>query len=368
MTAGETLLKISDYPFAYSFITILLVSLGYGFVNNHYLFLTAAGFFGTSLVIIDPVGKFVIRGLKKNLRKTFPSNLSKQQEQLLQYHLSAIDIKSIRTEVDRIVSFLYFISLMLFFILAIGLSQSFVDILVITNQTDQIICDSNCIRILGIIFPTILASFLIHEARKMKKELIERTTMAGFYRFNLDLKSPTKASKDSFGRAIEQGDWGLAKWWQTQIAKETTSQEGFQEQRTKLRTEQIIKQLEVYGTLSTLLSVAGNWQNVHGISNMKNNTHILGTPDEENRFGDIFEKSKYLISEKVTEMYSEYHKTKSYEQGKFPGTNTSRSYVIVNLTNMEKQVNDEYKQLLKQYNKITGSEFDQEYFDSNLFG
>ena len=202
----------------------------------------------------------------------------------------------------------------------------------------------------------------------MKKELIERTKISGFYRFNMDLKSPTQASKDSFGRAIEQGDWGLAKWWQSQIAKEITSQEGFRDQRSKLKTEQLIKQLEVYGTLSTQLAVARSWQNVHGVSNLKNNTHILGAPDEENRFGDIFEKSNYLISNEIHRMYIEYQKTKSYEQGKFPGTNNSRSYVIANLTNMERRIKKEYEQLKKQYREITGSEFDSTHMDSDIFG
>ncbi|MGI0023258.1 MAG: hypothetical protein ACRD9Q_10415, partial [Nitrososphaeraceae archaeon] len=58
MAIGETLLKITDYPFVYSLALIHLHFSGISPLSpDGIIFLAVAGFAGTVLTIIDPVGR-----------------------------------------------------------------------------------------------------------------------------------------------------------------------------------------------------------------------------------------------------------------------------------------------------------------------
>ncbi|MDE1843582.1 MAG: hypothetical protein KGH95_08040, partial [Thaumarchaeota archaeon] len=61
MTSGETFLKVTDYPFAFS-ITLLLLrayDIKDVFSDQNGIFLLIAGFTGTALTILDPVGRII---------------------------------------------------------------------------------------------------------------------------------------------------------------------------------------------------------------------------------------------------------------------------------------------------------------------
>ena len=77
LTVGDTLLKLSDFPFAYSLLAILFFSVGTDITKDHYLFLVISGFVATSLAIIDPFGKYVKWG-----RKRVITNSSEKDEEI----------------------------------------------------------------------------------------------------------------------------------------------------------------------------------------------------------------------------------------------------------------------------------------------
>ena len=71
MAAGETLLKITDFPFSYSFMAIILSSIGSDFQGaNLFIYLSVAGSLGTFFAIIDPVGKALRRLLRAGFNRS----------------------------------------------------------------------------------------------------------------------------------------------------------------------------------------------------------------------------------------------------------------------------------------------------------
>ena len=68
MTAGETLLKVTDFPFSYTVIAITFLVLDINFDDKKILILLAtAGALGTLLSVTNPVGRLLKYWLKKNI-------------------------------------------------------------------------------------------------------------------------------------------------------------------------------------------------------------------------------------------------------------------------------------------------------------
>jgi len=71
MATGETILKFTDYPFAYSIIGIGLSMFGFSLGQNQLVFLGLAGAFGTFLATVDPLGAAIRRVEGNHLTKKF---------------------------------------------------------------------------------------------------------------------------------------------------------------------------------------------------------------------------------------------------------------------------------------------------------
>jgi len=71
MSAGETLLKITDIPFSYSLLDIIMGVMGVKFEGvNIALLIGTASVLGTFLAVTDPVGRL----LKSILRMSIKMN------------------------------------------------------------------------------------------------------------------------------------------------------------------------------------------------------------------------------------------------------------------------------------------------------
>jgi len=70
MAAGETLLKITDIPFSYSLLAIIMGVMGVKFQGvNIVLLIATAGVLGTFLAVTDPIGRLFKSNLKHGIRQ-----------------------------------------------------------------------------------------------------------------------------------------------------------------------------------------------------------------------------------------------------------------------------------------------------------
>src|SRR2546428_12958636 len=107
MASGETLLKLSDYPFAYSLIGLLAIVFGFELTQHNLIYFGLAGALGTLLTIIDPFGMLVKKNIKKKLE-----NSSDKDVKLITYEKEyanqAVNTKAIGVEIDKIIGIFYF--------------------------------------------------------------------------------------------------------------------------------------------------------------------------------------------------------------------------------------------------------------------
>lgn len=150
MASGETLLKLTDFPFSYSIVGIAMGILGFD-INEKYLsFLAIAGFIGTFLTITDPIGKIVRWSIRDNLRKRkYPASIDENTEAKVVYTQMAISSKSVGIETDKIVSLIYFVSVLALFPVPLHTSDSFAERFLFYTEDGEILCSVGCIKIGG---------------------------------------------------------------------------------------------------------------------------------------------------------------------------------------------------------------------------
>lgn len=221
MTAGETLLKISDYPFAYSFVAILSGLVGYSISQNHLLFLGVAGAFGTLLTFVDPIG-IIIRRQQKYYFKTRPP--------YIEYSIKALSTRAINIEVDRIVGIIYFGITAGLFIVTLLYSNTFVDNLQIAEKGKSALCDSKCIQKFGIAGASIaLVISVIFCALRWVRDLPIKVSIAGIHQLAISSDFPSINSVENMTQAVEQNDWITADGWGQKIVEEMNYKKGKKE-------------------------------------------------------------------------------------------------------------------------------------------
>lgn len=220
MAAGETLLKITDYPFAYSFVALLSGLAGYSISGNHLLFFGLAGAFGTLLAFTDPIG-LLIKGQQKDYFKGKPN----------QYHcINALSKRAVGIEVDKIVGIIYFGITAGVFILALIFSSSFVNSLQITEKDKSVICDTFCIKEFGISGAGIaLGLSIVFGLLRWVRDLPHKIMIAGTHQLAINNEFPVTNSVENMTNAIEQNDWITASEWGNKILEEIQYKRGKRE-------------------------------------------------------------------------------------------------------------------------------------------
>ena len=95
MAVGETLLKFTDYPFAYSILGLFSGIIGFSLSENHLVYLGIAGALGTFLTILDPIGWLIRDGAKSRIKLNQKSYLKPDEIIDVHYKMSAIKSKTI---------------------------------------------------------------------------------------------------------------------------------------------------------------------------------------------------------------------------------------------------------------------------------
>lgn len=220
MTVGETLLKFTDYPFAYTVSILGAKILGFSISQNQFLILGIAGAFGTFLTIIDLPAFIVRRGLLKQLKKN-PQTDNSYDEKL--YARGAIKTRAINIEADKIGSLFYFTFGLGLFILAIWISPTFATSLEIKAADGVVIHDYETVRDWSSRIAFAVLGILAYIAIKRWKELDDKLLTAGFYRYAVGNPFATTNSIENMSRFLDENDWDIAKDWKKKIQSEITN-------------------------------------------------------------------------------------------------------------------------------------------------
>jgi len=248
MVSGETLLKITDFPFAYSLVGILSLWIGVSLSDDKYfVVLAAAGTIGTLLAISNPVGRFLQNSLNAIFKKKKNSEFEIHNLTKFEYCKRAIDSKSIKLELDKIVSLFYFLFILALFTLAILFSDDLIKKLIFIDNENVIICNKFCLLI---VIPPITVSFLFILVFVLKKDwrkIINYTEIAGIQQYGISSEFVTRSTIENMTKAVDQNDWATAKEWSNIVVKEIQTKKG---QRDKLikDVEEIYRPLYIEST------------------------------------------------------------------------------------------------------------------------
>ncbi|MGI0056874.1 MAG: hypothetical protein ACREAK_05815, partial [Nitrosarchaeum sp.] len=252
MAIGETLLKITDYPFTYSIIFLWLRFSNIDIFSNDAIpFLAMAGFSGTVLAMLDPIG----RGFKlysiflekivfdyyndPNLEKKLSFKiLSKINPKLLilpkmkkkwEYVESAFHTKAIELEKDRIVSSIYFIILLIVLLYFLQNSTLFENQYPDFLKTER--CDEHCAKVFANIILLIIEILVVIITGWRSASIIKNALIVSTYLQSIDSLVVPKTSTETLSRFIENGDWKTAEHWKHVIEDEYVNEENLREMR-----------------------------------------------------------------------------------------------------------------------------------------
>lgn len=228
MAAGETLLKITDFPFAYSFIAIVLGTLNVDIRNENFvIFISAAGAFGTFLTITDPLGRLLKFWMGKDIDRIIKMPVYDSNSVIkLKSAKQAIETRAIGIEIDKFVSLGYFVIILLMYNTLLVYSESFVDNLILKDKMGKTICDTTCIRNDGDVISFIAVLIVVIVGVKNWKKLKKHVVTAGVHQTGISSEDVTRPTIENITRAIEQNDWTTAEKWADVVEKEIQSQKG----------------------------------------------------------------------------------------------------------------------------------------------
>ncbi|MGI0026332.1 MAG: hypothetical protein ACREAD_00630 [Nitrosopumilaceae archaeon] len=319
MTIGETLLKITDYPFTYS---IAILALRF---NNIHLYsqdaaviLAAAGFFGTVLAILDPFGKlfkYYLMDIAKNRFEMFNApkgrhkidlwlatklnpklkNYGKAMPIDWSYFQSAFHTRSIELEKDKIVSMFYFFIIVFTIIILIVTTNTF-ETKYPTILKDNPICNVDCAYFWAKIVVESIALLVVTVAAWNGAKILNYVVIMSTYLFSISAQFVSKTSVENMSKFIESGDWKTAEYWKNIVENEYNKEEGFRIQREQ----------KLYEHVTTLLT---EFQKFKKDANAKNRSMMLNFQnlhDPTKQFQsleDIFKKFP-LYESLMTHLYT----------------------------------------------------------------
>lgn len=237
MTVGETLLKITDFPFAYSMVVIIATSSNIDMQNGHLLILlSVAGAFGTFLTITDPLGRlfrFLLLGqIDKRIKQVKEKNQFLFSK--LNYGKGAIHSRAISIEIDKLVGVSYFVILLLIYNTLIVYSAGFVESLVLKDKNGNTICDTSCVRTMGDIFSFGAVIPVVIIASRTWRDMKNNIETVAIYQLGISSEDSTRSTIENLSNAIEQNDWSTAKEWASIVEKEIQTKKGSKEILLKL--------------------------------------------------------------------------------------------------------------------------------------
>ena len=210
MTAGETLLKITDIPFAYSLMAIITGVIGVNLDGEKIIILIgAAGALGTFLTVTDPIGRLLKSNLVKGINEIRKKDNNKQSKKW-DFAVKAVKTRAIGVEIDKLVSMAYIVIVLGVFSTAISQYESFAESLQLFGDDNQVLCDIFCIQVLGVISSFIGVFFVAVIGVITWRDLKNNVITAGIHHIGISSEYVTSPTIEHMSMAIEQNDWPTA--------------------------------------------------------------------------------------------------------------------------------------------------------------
>lgn len=226
MTAGETLLKITDIPFSYSLMAIITGVIGVNLDGEKIIILIgAAGALGTFLAVTDPIGRLLKSNLVKGINEIRKKDDSKQSKKW-DFTVKAVKTRAIGVEIDKLVSMAYIVIVLGVFSTAISQYESFAESLQLFDDDNQVLCDIFCIQGLGVISAFIGVFFVALVGVITWRDLKNHVITAGIHHIGISSEYVTSPTIEHMSRAIEQNDWQTASEWAKIIETEIKTEKG----------------------------------------------------------------------------------------------------------------------------------------------
>lgn len=225
MSTGETLLKLSDYPFAYSFTALMVGTLGLDIQNTHQIiFLAAAGTLGTFLAVTDPLGRLSKYILKKMIqrRKTDSQNEILKNKQSIR----AIYSRSIGVEVDKLTSLVYFVVILYLFSSFMNTNPSFAEQFQLVQKDGHVLCATSCIQEVGNVVGFLGALAVIGVGVLNCRELKKQIEIAGTHQLGISSEFVINTTIENMSKAIQENDWKTAEEWGKIVENEIKTEKG----------------------------------------------------------------------------------------------------------------------------------------------
>lgn len=227
MAAGETLLKFTDYPFAYSIVGIISGMLGFSLSQNSLIFLGLAGAIGTFFTIVDPLGEILRKNAERRIKK---KNQKKELDSMeLQFKLSSLKTKSITYELEKIIGIFYFLIVIILFLFAVILPTPFFEKLMIHDSNNVPLCSDWCFKLSYSVLSFFALLIIFEKVRRFWRELNKKINIAADHMSIINDDNATQTSVASMTRAVEQNDWELAELWSHKIDDEIINKKGKRE-------------------------------------------------------------------------------------------------------------------------------------------
>ena len=242
MAIGETLLKITDYPFSYSFAFLLMKATDIApFSDEAVPYLLVAGIGATFLAIVDPFGK----GMKGYMWLFSYINFKRfgsEQKVLENWNeiKGSFNTNSIEVEKDKIVSIIYFLLVMILLMYFI-LDDDFFSTHFKKFYEDNLDCIELCNQ-LNTFFGVLIVSLIVSSFGGFRAAyIIDRSRTVATYLKCVNSPHVLNETKDGLSGYIKIGDWETAKKWREKIEDDYINENGLNEQRQKKFSEHISK-------------------------------------------------------------------------------------------------------------------------------
>lgn len=209
MAIGETLLKTTQIPFAYSIILLFfrIMNIDYG-MESIIAIIGIGSILGTGITILDPVG-MIFRQLLTNQSVKRPNKIERD------FIISAINTRSIKFEIDKLTSISYFILILVISLCAL-FSGNFVYDLTY-DTVNNFVCDIDCTRTLMIVFICVILIIVIVVLYKNFMKIPKNIIFVSRYQYGINSEFVTDVTLQSIARSIEQNDWAIVEKWAKQI-------------------------------------------------------------------------------------------------------------------------------------------------------
>lgn len=235
VSTGETLLKITDFPFAYAIIGMVFLAFDLDFKDNKIVILLAsAGTLATFLAVVDPCGRLIKFWLKKHIesgrQKKYYLLFSK-----IPYSLRAVDTRSIGIEIDKIVSLMYFAFTMFTLSYLFLYLPEIAPNIMIKSDSGYVFCNNLCLQSSGLLITMSILIILSIVGRKNWADLIKYLGTSSIHQSAINSKNAERTTIENLNKSIELNDWPTANEWATKTEEEISEQLG--------RKDSILKQI-----------------------------------------------------------------------------------------------------------------------------